>query len=309
MRFFLENDHAISDHDVVSAVLRYDLVPIPVTLELVVNAVPNVANMLDVGRMVTLANGIELVIVKAEQFIGNKILDGHRTGAIVVTAVLAGCERLIHVTTKAVNLKDASFNEIYRACGAKVSFSQDIKVGRFVCFKGQMATQRISWSLQKEASCIAYDIDSRSLQVCRIIDLLSQEPTIYDASAVQWLSHAHTDGDVATHHLSIDPNGTDIIGQTPMSGRMDYIPRCDAREINNLSRVLIVRGTIERAIDESLIAGRAVAINDNSYVVATSAIRYESGAFGGGSQLSIKSWLYNLGNGNQQRQIVDKTST
>ncbi|MDO4440594.1 MAG: hypothetical protein Q4B81_00240 [Moraxella sp.] len=305
MRFYLDNDEVILDHDVVSVVLRHDLVPIPVTLEMVVNAAPGIREHLGVGRTLTMATGLTLVIVKSEQYMGSKILDGYRTGAIVLTAVLSGCEQLVHVTQRAVNLKKASFAEIYRACGADVSFDTDIKVNQFVCFKGQMATHRISWALQKEAACIVYDVATRRLNVKRVSELLAQPATMYDPSSVHWLSHAHADGDIGAYHLSIDNDGTQIIGHTPDAGRMDYIPRCDARELTNLSRILVARGTIERAIDERLLAGKAVLINETTYLSVTSAISYQSGAFGGNTALSIKSWLYGLGDNNKQRQLAD----
>lgn len=294
MRFYLDNDKPLSDHDVASSVLRYDLVPIPVTLEMTVNASPLALAHLGVGRTVYLADGTAFTIVKSQSYMGSKILDGNRTGAIAVTAVLSGCEALIHATPKAINIKDASFAEIYRACGAKVRFGSDMKVNDFVCFKGQMATTRIAWALQKEAACVFYDITDHTVKVKRINELMTQAPTIYDPTAVVWQSHAHAFGDIAPHHLSIDKDGTQIIGTSPDKGRMDYMPRCDHRELVNLSCVLMMRGTIQRAVDERLLASKLVSVSDKNYLVATSAICYQSGAFGGHSDLSIKAWLYSL---------------
>lgn len=302
MRFYLDNDTAISDHDVATAIMRHDLIPIPVTLELTVNATPNVRESLAVGRRIFSSAGVVFVIVKSQVMMGSKILDGYRTGAIHIIAVLDGCEALVHATKNAINLKNTSMTEIYRACGAKVGFGNDIQVDNFVCFKGMMASERIAWALQKEAACVMYDT---KLHIRRIDELLATPSTVYDPSAVQWLSHAHTDGDISPHHLSVAQNGTDILGNTPHTGSMDYVPRCNERQLANLSKILIARGVIERSVDESLMAGKTLSINDETYLVVTSAIIYHSGAFGGGNQLSMKSWLYNLGNNDKHRQLID----
>lgn len=289
MKFYID-DKPILDHDVATAILRMDLVPIPVTLELVVNATMN--DKMVLGGTIMSSMGIEFVIVKVEHYTGTKIMDGYRTGAMMITAVLAGCESLMHVTDRAIGLKDSSFAEIYRACGAKVKFAEDMPVDSFVCLKGQMASQRLAFALQKEGACVGYDMASKALVVRRINQILTQEATLYDPSAVTWIDHAHTDCDMVPHLLSVDNNGSDIVGNIPAQGVIDYIPRCDARQLNNLANVLILRGIIERPIDERLLAGCVVRVDQDLYVSVTSAICYQSGAFGGDTQLSVKAWLY-----------------
>ena len=131
MLIYLDNNQQISGSDLLSAILRYDLVPIPVTLELTVNATDMLKNELVVGKSLLLANGVELAIVKVQAFNNNAIKEGKRLGALAVIAVIAGCEPLLAVTKKATIRDSVNLSEIYRSLGAKARFLSDIKINRF----------------------------------------------------------------------------------------------------------------------------------------------------------------------------------
>lgn len=295
MLIYLDNNQQISGSDLLSAILRYDLVPIPVTLELTVNATDTLKNELVVGKSLLLANGVELAIVKVQAFNNNAIKEGKRLGALAVIAVIAGCEPLLAVTKKATIRDSVNLSEIYRSLGAKARFLSDIKINRFVCLKGQMPTKAIALALQKESAVIVYDSELRGFTVRRINELVNQQnPTLYDPSQVQWLSNPSMVSRLNTNFLSIDSNGSDVLGEVTSGKKVNYIPRVDNRELNNLKRILVTRGIITRPIDERLQAGKAVVVNGTQYVVLTSAIRFDTGALGGSAVTATKAWLANM---------------
>lgn len=284
MNIYLENNELLTD--LLSATLRHDLVPIPVTLELFAVASEMAIEQLEVGKKLRLNDGTILSIVKVQQVQTNIQQDGVRVGGISAIAVLAGCESLIYPSKTACIQDNITFSNIYRSVGAKVQFGQDIKVGKFVCLKGQYASNRIAFALQKEASVLAYQ--DGKMNVMRIQELLKNEGRYYHSSGVQWIDHAQYQHH--THYLSVDDS--DIIGQVPTDlTDIQYIPQCDHRELNNLKRVLVVRGIILRSLDDGLIAGNVVVIDGVKYVVLTSASRFDTGKLGNPPVMASKAWI------------------
>lgn len=294
MLIYLENNQQIAGSDLLSVILRYDLVPIPVSIELTAYASDLLKQQLMLGKKLMLGNGTSLTIVKSQLFQQQFIKDGKRSGAIAVIAVLSGCENLVNVTKKAVAHEAVSFAEIYRSLGAKLRFTHDIKVNRFACLNGQLPTKRIAIALQKEASVVRYDIETHTVNVVRLQDLFTQDSTLYDSSAVQWLENSQANTLLNTNYLSIDDNGTDILGQISHAKNVDYMPRADSRELHNLKRILITKGVILRPLDTRLVAGNLLLINEQKYVILTSAMRFDTGSLGGSAVMASKAWLAQL---------------
>lgn len=186
-------------------------------------------------------------------------------------------------------MKNTTFNEVYRALGAKVRFKRDIKLASFICLKGQSPTMAIALSLQKEAAVICYN--EQGLSVLRINELMVGEAVIFDKSAVQWVDNPNAIRHGNANYFSIDDNGSDIIGEARTERAIQYFPRADSRELQNLRRVLITKATISRQLDERLEAGKIITIDDRRLVVLTGAHRFDSGALGGNAITATKAWL------------------
>ena len=289
MNIQLEDGSSIGGSNLISAIYRTDLVPVPVTLELVVKADDRLRDLLSVDRLLLTPKGVSLVIVKSQAVNEQSIKAGRRIGAIHVIAVLAGCEALLGVTNKAVDLKDTSFNEVYRALGAKIRIKRDVKLASFTCLKGQLPTTPIAIALQKEAAVIHHTIDGVS--VVRLNDIMLGEAIMFDKSAVQWVDHPNAVRHGNINYLSIDDNGSDILGTAKAQRSIQYYPRADNRELQNLRRILITKAQIIRQLDERLEAGSLLTVGDQKLVVLTGASYFESGALGGRSVLTSKAWL------------------
>lgn len=289
MNIQLEDGSQIGGGNLISAIYRTDLVPVPVTLELVVKADDRLRDLFTIGRKMTTPKGVELVIVKSQIINEQSIKAGRRIAAIHIIAVLAGCEALLGVTNKAVSLKNTSFNEVYRALGAKIRIKRDIKLASFICLKGQLPTTPIALALQKEAAVIRFDDDGVS--VVRLNELMLGESVLFDKSAVQWIESPNAIKHNNTNYLSIDDNGSDILGTANAERSIQYYPRADTRELQNLRRILITKAQITRQLDDRLAAGKLITVDDQRLVVLTGANNYESGALGGRSVMATKAWL------------------
>ncbi|MGP5656807.1 hypothetical protein [Psychrobacter celer] len=289
MNIQLEDGSSIGGGNLVSAIYRTDLVPVPVTLELVVKADDRLHGLLLIDKTLTTPKGVSLTIVKSQIINEQSIKAGKRIAALHVIAVLSGCEVLLGVTKKAVSLTNTSFNEVYRALGAKVRIKRDIKLASFVCLKGQMPTVAIAKALQKESAVICHS--EQGLSVIRLNELMIGEVTLFDKSAVQWINHPNAIRHGNINYLSIDDNGSDILGTARAERSIEYYPRADNRELQNLRRILITKATITRQLDDRLDAGKLVVVDDKTLVILTGAHRFESGALGGPAVMATKAWL------------------
>lgn len=288
MNIQLEDGSSIGGSNLVSVIYRTDLVPVPITLELVVKADDKLRELLATNRLLTTPKGVSLTIVKSQVINEQSIKAGKRIAAIHIIAVLAGCEALLGVTNKAISLKNTSFNEVYRALGAKLRIKRDIKLANFICLKGQLPTTAVAMALQKEAAIICYDED---LSVIRLNDLMDGEATLFDKSAVQWIDSPNAIRHGNINYLSIDDNGSDILGSAKAERSIQYYPRADTRELQNLRRILITKANITRQYDERLEAGKLITVDDKRLVSLTGVHYLETGALGGRSVSATKSWL------------------
>ncbi|WP_352309098.1 hypothetical protein [Psychrobacter sp. W2-37-MNA-CIBAN-0211] len=289
MNIQLEDGSQIGGGNLISAIYRTDLVPVPVTLEMVVKADDRLRELLIIGKPLLTPKGVPLVIVKSQVVNEQSIKAGKRIAAIHIIAVMAGCEPLLGVTTKAVYLENTSFNEVYRALGAKVRIKRDIKLASFICLKGQLPTKPIALALQKEAAVMVNT--EQGLSVIRLNDLMAGEPLMFDKSAVQWVDNPNAIRHGNINYLSIDDNGSDIVGTVRSERSIQYYPRADNRELQNLRRILITKAKITRQLDERLDAGKLIDVDGKRLVVLTGAHNYESGALGGRSVMATKAWL------------------
>lgn len=289
MNIQFEDGSNIGGGSLINAIRRTDLVPVPVTLEMVVKADDSLYSQLICGKKLYIANNVVMTIVKSQVINAQSVNAGRRIAAIHVIAVLAGCEPLLSVVSKAVSLSNTSFNEVYRALGAKVRIKRDIKLASFICLKGQSPTKPIALALQKEGAVVCHS--EKGLSVLRLNELFGGEAILFDKSAVQWINNPSAVDHSNVNYLSIDDNGTDIIGNTRPERSICYYPRANNRELQNLRRILITKATITRQLDDRLDAGCGVLIDNQRLAVITGAHRYDSGALGGPSVNATKAWL------------------
>lgn len=289
MKLYLDDSSAISGSNLISAIYRTDLVPVPVSLELVVKADDHLSEALAVGKIITTAQDTPLEVIKSQVINTQSIKDGKRISALHIIAVLAGCAPLLGVASRATSLTDTSFNEVYRALGAKLRIKDDIKLNSFICLKGHLPTTRIAAALQKESAVVKFK-DNR-VSITRINEMFAGDAVPYDKSAVQFIDDPNAVRHSNTNYLSIDDDGSQIIGNVQSERSVNYWPRVDARELQNLRRILVTKATITRQLDDHLNAGNLILVDEKKYVVLTGVHRYDSGAMGGAAVTATRAWL------------------
>lgn len=284
------NNNAPIGNRLVSAILRYDLVPVPVSLEAVIYADDELIPKLTIGKRLRLENGITLSIVASRQEINPVIKDGKLISSVFVIAVFAPTAPLLDNTKRATALTGTSIGQIYKALGATAVFGSDIGVKDFVCLAGQLPTQSIALALQKEAGVVRYK--DGKLHAVSLDNLFKQPPHTLTDTAVQWLANTQNTAQTPNYY-SVDKDGYEVLGQSK-GGQVGYLPNCDERQLNNLKKVLVCRGVMSRAMLD-IPAGDVVAVGGKSYVVLTHAIRVDTASVGGVPAMLSKLWIADLG--------------
>lgn len=286
----------ISGSQILSSTFRSDLVPIPATLELNVQGSDALAKVLvDGAELIIGEPALSMVIVKSLSLKTQVIKNSSRIGGIAIVAVLKGFERLMSRANGATILNQTTFGGALRAIGAKVRIQDDLPLPEFVCLKGQLATERMALYLQQEAAAIRLNTNG-SISFLKLDTLMKGVPVAkYDSSSVTWVNNPKIEAQKKSSFYSVNADGSTIENENPSADRgLLYMPRLDTRQLKNLEKVLIHRGTIMRPLDSKLFAGNIVEIDKKKYVILTAAMRVDTGSLGGASVMASKAWLSSL---------------
>jgi hypothetical protein len=281
--------------ELLSVVLRTDCVPVPVTLELNVQSNENTDAEMVVGAELLLGDpAISITLIKVRPIKTQVIKDGRRIGGFACLGILSGCQRLIEPTNKAIILNDTSLIGAMRACGARMAAGDDIPLSKFVCLKGQIPTVEIAKRLQQESAVIM--LQGGQLAAVKIDTLLKSEPIAkYDPSAVVWVDSPALQKLHRRSFVSVAPDGSTIENEGNQTGlAVAYMPQMDTRQLKNMEKVLIHRGSMLRPMDTRLQGGRVISIQSKPYLILTAAHRFDTGALGGNSVNATKIWLSSL---------------
>ncbi len=151
--------------------------------------------------------------------------------------------------------------------------------------------------MQKESAVICHK-QGKKISAIRLNELFKGESKLYDKSAVHWIDNPSLITRKNVNYLSIDDDGSQIVGNVQENVSVQYYPQADNRELQNLRRILVTKGTMTRQYDEYLMAGKLIAVSERNkpLVVLTSAHRYDSGALGGKAVMASKAWLAEISN-------------
>lgn len=287
----------ISASELMLATLRTDLVPVPLSFEFSVKATPELEAQLKVGAEILVGNISQpLEIVLVQPIKSQTIKDDRRIGAISCIAVLSGCKKLLTHAERAAILEQTSFNSAIRACGTRnIRFGDDLPLPEFICLKGSLPTARLALYLQQEAAVICFR--NNKLCVLKLDAIFKQEPVMkLDSSEVHWLSSDQRENLQKSSYVSVEQDGSTVIGDDTTTAGQAVVQRAglDARQLKNLEKVLLPRGTIQRPLNMELMAGLLVEISQIKYVILTAAHHVETGAVGGSVGSTTKLWLASL---------------
>lgn len=287
-----DNETAIRGDYIVRAVLRTDLVPIPLSLELDVRVDQDSAERFDVGKSLFLGNGDELEIIKAEYLQKGLATGGTLAAHRRVVAVLKAVAEVSYLKDKAIIKRDATLSDIYKACGATLKgIEGDFPVPRFVCLAGEVPTYHIARALQEAGGVVRWA--EGKLAFKRVADLFDQEPV---ETLVPGATEDVASGFLERHDIpffySVDDDGEYVYGAREKTRTARFHPGAAEMDLRQMTDVLILSKRARLKYTEVLNAGDLVEIEEQDpLVILTAATLFAAAADGQQSRQLTRVWL------------------
>jgi hypothetical protein len=291
----LANGKPLRGDFVVSAVLRYDLAPIPCTFEGTFRVDDDLAPFLAEGQILTAGrDGAAFYLIKSAAGKQAPAVQGSRLmGAISVIGLLAPCHQVAFRRQTAVIKSNATLGGIYRACGAAVRIESDFPVANFACYAGDVPTFRIAQALQEESAALRWT--GKALQALRLADLFKQKPVAsFAADTAENLQSGFLERHEVPAFFSIGPDGGFVYGNRAKARNAQYLPRSDERVLRNATRALVYRKVLTTTQGFAVRAGDVIEMAKTPYAVVTAAHVHQGGTDGGGQNDYSRLWLASL---------------
>ncbi len=297
MILFLAGNQQIRGDLIISAVLRHDLSPIPVTLEAEIRAgEEDMERRLAEGQLVTTGAGDALRIVKSVKLFSPAAQGERQMAAIRVTAMLDACHGVAFVRSRAIIKEGAALSAIYRAAGATLkAVDADFPAPRFYCPVGETPTFHIARVLQEEGGVVRWK--SARLQFVRLPDLFKQKPVIHLPNNT---SDDVDSGFLERHEVpwffSLDDAAGFVFGNREKPRSVRYTPFKNAQRLRNMTRCLVHRKTSKIDFSGQIVAGDLVNfVGGEPLCIITAAHVFEGAAdSGGGGRAYTRLWLGGL---------------
>jgi hypothetical protein len=278
-----------------SACLRYDMAPIPLTFEGQIRLTSATAPLVKDGALVRV-NEVPFRIIKCAPLrnSGNSVQGDEPMSAMSITAFPDALVGVARRRKAAVIATNATFSSLYRSCGATVSVDGDMNISRFACFKGDVPTVQIARVLQEESAVLIWK--SGKVKLMRLRDLMAQDPVDgLPLTASEDVQSAFLEADEIPQYVSTGPDGKFIIGERRDDGQaVAYAPRKTVRELGLMGRVLVRRKIITAQPDLSIQAGTIVSARGVPMAVMTAAHYMQNGVDGGDVAQYSRYWLGSL---------------
>lgn len=299
MQVALADGAAIGGEFVLRAVQRFDLTPIPSTLELMLRIDASDGQL---GRQLsegaTLRAGLEgdrYRIIKRRRAASAWVQGPEGPiDALEVTAILESCAPLALRRERAVLKEGRTMGEVYRSCGATARVAADIAVARFSCFAGQLPTVSIAQALQEEGAVTVWR-KGGELAFTRLPDLFSGRPVdALERDTTLSVESEYLEDVEVPAAFSVAPNGSVLLGRREAPRSWVFLPRTSGRVLDNLTRCLVVRRTVTGSYGAHVRAGDGIDVGGVRHVVATAAHVWDAGSVGGALEQSTRLWLAQL---------------
>ncbi|MCK9394240.1 MAG: hypothetical protein M0Q44_01450 [Methylobacter sp.] len=295
MHLTLSNGKPIRGDLIKLVVLRYDMSPVPATLEAEIRVDDELRKLLADGKTIN-CNGDDFHIVKPAAPSGNIAQGQHDMGFLRITALLNACHAVTFVRQRAIIKENVVLSQIYRASGATLrGVDGDFKVDRFNCMVGGTPSFKIAQLLQEEGGIVCWK--GGKLKFMRLPDLFKQKPVLSmpDNASENIISGFLERHEIPSFH-SLSPTGEIVHGNRDKARSSRFVPHKNEQQLINMSRCLVQRKIIPRMdYNDKIYAGDVIEfIGAQPLVVVTAAHVFCSGTDGGGSQQYTKLWLSGL---------------
>ena len=298
MNIRLSSGELIRGDLIVSAVIRTDLVPVPVTLECTIRYDSELEPLLREGQIVRAGlDEPELRIIWSSPDRGTfGVEQGDRPiGTISFVALLDACADVSFRRSKAIIKEGSTLGAIYRACGAKVVIESDFTVKRFSCFVGGVPSYQIASALQEEAGALVWLHSAKKLKFVRLPDLFKEDPIeTLGPDSIERVKSGFMERHEVPWFYSTGADGGLIYGNRQKARAAFFTPLKNQITLSNMTRALIHAGTFVGRLNLQMNAGDVVQVGEKSLVVVTAAHVFESGTDGKGQEQYSRFWLHSL---------------
>lgn len=293
MLLAFEDGTALRGDMLVRQVQRFDLAPVPSTLDATIRVDASTQGLLAEGNKLRAGTDMDLYrIIKATHLPpAAQAQDGRPIQLCQVIAVLDGTQALMWAQQKAVVKHGAGMAECYRACGATVRMGSDVPIQRMFVPKGHFATYALAELMAEEFAAPVWQ--ASSLHFKRVPDLMAQKPVLaLEVDAGRAVESSWLEQFESVSAYSCDADGKVIRAPGATDARpAAFMPRQPLRVLTNWGRWLAVRRSLDAQWSGQLRAGHVIAMAGEAHIVVTAAHMYENNAAGGGSNQQTRLWL------------------
>lgn len=294
MLILLENGKQIRGDLIQKAIIRSDLAPVPMSLEVTVKAgEENFDKWLQEGKTLT-ATGNVFQIIKSSYAEDRNSGAGERKNAVFeVIALLQACADIAYVRKTAVIKENTSILQIYRSLGAKLkAVENDVPIERFSNFAGDTSSFLINRVLQEQGGVVRWK--NSKMEFIRIRDLFKQKPALtLPENASDRVETEFLERHEVPWYFSLSPDGNFIHGDRAKARTVEYTPFKNQQQLINMSRCLVRRKVMNIKLNQKIGAGDLIQFsNGEKLAVMTAAHSFKNGADGENSAETItRLWL------------------
>ncbi len=295
MLLILDNGRPVRGDLVVSAVVRYDLAPVPATLEAEIRLDDDMESRLATNKTLSLANGDVMRIIKSVRTSGRAAQGQREMATMRVVALLDACHQVAFVRARAIIKESTPLSGLYWAAGASLrAVDADFPVQRFYCLTGDTPSYQIARVLQEEGGAVRWK--NGRLQFMRLQDFFSQKPVMN----LPGNASDDTDSGFLERHevptfFSVRDDATLVHGNRDKPRTVRFAPHKNELKLRNLTRVLVHRKVCKIALNARLMAGDLVQFaGGGTLLVVTVAHVFQSGTDGAGVNTYSRLWLSSL---------------
>lgn len=295
MQLTLANGKPIRGDIIKSFILRYDMSPVPATLEAEIRVDDELRKQLGEGKVIN-ANGDDFRIIKPVGTVDNKTQGSHDISILHITALLESCYSVAFVRQRAIIKENSVLTEIYRAAGATIkAVDGDFYAGRFTCMNGETPSFHIARLLQDEGGVVRWR--NGKLQFFRLADLFKQKPSLdLPNNAAEDIVSGFLERHEIPSFYSTAPDGSIIYGNRLKARSAKFAPGKNLQQLQNMSRCLVQRKVTKIPYHPSLRAGDLINfVGAEPLSIVTVAHVFIPGIDAGGAEQYSKLWLSGIG--------------
>lgn len=295
MQLFYDTDKPIRGDFIRRAVMRSDLVPVPLTLEADIRIDAESGPFFAAGRSIHTYSNDELEIVKSEVVPSGRVQGEMEAAYVCIIAILKPVKDVSFIKSNAIIKRGATLAQIYRAAGATLrGIEGDFSVSRYTCLVGEVPSYHISRALQEAGGVVRWR--NGRLAFKSLASLFDQKPVdVVPAGNSETLDSGFRERHEIPAFYSLDANGAFVFGNRAKTRAVRFQQGASATTLRNMTSCLVVDRVSRFKYAPVIAAGDAIEVQGAGVrVVMTAATVFEAGVDGEAPQQYTKLWLGRL---------------